>query len=176
MRMSNRAAGEKRDDVRAAGGDPFEVGEVDPEREPGGGIFRVEARDAAVDQQAAERHHERLQLQFGDQQAVDQPHQDADPQHQHRRGRPPDALVGDQIDKDDAEQRDDRADRQLDAARDDHESLADGEYSEQTDQIGGVGDVDRRQEPGIDDRDHRPDDDDQHQQTQVFLQHSPPRS
>ena len=51
----------------------------------------------------------------------------------------------------------------------------DGEDAEKADEVGGIGDVDRRQEPRVDDRDHRADDDDQHQEPEVFLiQHSSP--
>ena len=50
------------------------------------------------------------------------------------------------------------------------------EDAEQADEIGGVGEVDRRQEARVDERDDRADDEDQDEETQVFLQHSPPRS
>ena len=47
-------------------------------------------------------------------------------------------AIGDQIDEHHAEQGDDRADRQLDAARDDDEGLRQREQAEQPDQICGV--------------------------------------
>ena len=63
---------------------------------------------------------------------------------------PVEVVIDDQVDEDHAEQRDHRADRQLDPAGDDDEGLADGEQAEQADLVGGVGQVARQQEPRID--------------------------
>ncbi len=67
----------------------------------------------------------------------------------------------------DAEQRNHRADRELDAAGDDDEGLTDRENAEQADLIGGVGDVIGQQEARIDDDDGA-DDQDQDEQARSF--------
>ena len=69
----------------AADGQPLERGKALAEDEAGGGVGGVEARDAAVDQQAAERDDEGLHVEPGDQQPVRQPDQHAERQHQQRR-------------------------------------------------------------------------------------------
>src|SRR5699024_10869432 len=154
----------------AAGGQPLEIGEVDAEAEPSGGIGGVEARDAAIDQEAAEGHNEGLQADLGDQQAMDDAHDEADGEHGDPGQRPGNGPVGDEIDENDAEQRDHRADRQLDAAGDDDEALPDGEDAEKSDEVGGVGDVDGGEEARIDQRDHRSHHDDQDQKPQILFQ------
>src|SRR6185369_10482014 len=133
--------GEQADDIGAAGGEKLQIFEVDAERKAGGGVGGIEARDTAVDQQAAERHHERLHPLPGDQQSVGHAHQDAHREDDERGNRPRNAAAGDQVDEDHAEKRDHGTDRQLDAAGDDDEGFADGEHAEQADQIGRIGDV-----------------------------------
>src|SRR5882724_5075558 len=81
------------------------------------------------------------------------------------------AHPADEIDEDDAEQRDDGADRQLDAAGDDHEGLGQREQAEEADLVGGVGEVDREQEARVDDRDDGADDEDEEEEAEVFLEH-----
>ena len=66
-------------------GQPFEIGKVDAERKAGGGVLGIKARHAAIDQQAAKRHDEWLQPHLGDQQTVDQPHHETDDDHHQRR-------------------------------------------------------------------------------------------
>ena len=62
-------------------------------------------------------------------------------------GQRPGQIVGhEKVDEDHAEQREHRSDRQVDAAGNDHEAFAEREQSEQSDQIGGVGQVDRETE------------------------------
>ena len=70
-----------------------------------------------------------------------------------------------------AEQRDHRADRQLDAAGDDDEGLADGEQAEQADLVGGIGQVARQQETRIDQRHRGADHDDEDEEAEVLLEH-----
>ena len=62
-----------------------------------------------------------------------------------------------------------RADRQLDAAGDDDEGLADREQAEQADLVGGVGEVARQQEALVDQRHRRADDEDEEEEAEVFL-------
>ena len=49
---------------------------------------------------------------------------------------------------------------------------AEREQTEQADQVGGVGEIDRRQEPRIEDGHHCPHDQDQEQEPQLLLQHA----
>ena len=74
--------------VEAAGGQPFERREARAEGKAGGGVVGVVARDAAIDQQAAQRHHERLQPDLGDQQAMHQTDQAAERDDEQRRPGP----------------------------------------------------------------------------------------
>ena len=82
---------------------------------------------------------------------------------------PIDVVIDDQVDEQDAEQRDHRADRQLDSADDDDEGFGDGEDAEQPDLVGGVGEIAGQQEARIDKGDDGADHQDQHEQAQVFL-------
>ena len=87
-------------------------------------------------------------------------------------GEEPGKLVGDQeIDEDGTQQREHRSDRQVDAPRDDDEGLADREQAEQTDQIGGVRQVDRRDEARIHHRDRGADHEHEDEETELLLQH-----
>ena len=65
------------DDVGAARRQVLQIFEVHPEWESSGGVRGVEARDAAIDQQAAERHDERLHPFLGNEETVNKPHQNA---------------------------------------------------------------------------------------------------
>src|SRR5262249_49185731 len=82
-------------------------------------------------------------------------------------------VIDDQIDEEDAEQRDHRADGQFYTADDDDEGLGDGEDAEQSDLVQGVGEIADQQEARIDEGDDRADDEDQDQQAQVFLVQDP---
>jgi hypothetical protein len=157
-----------RNAVEAAGGQPLQRREARAERKPRRRVLGIVAGDAAVDEQAAERHHERLQPELGDKETVQQPDQAADRHHDDEGKTWTHGLARHEVDENHAEQRDDRADRQLDAARDDHEGLRHGEYAEQADQVRRARQVDRRQEARIDDRHHRSDDDDEDEEPEVF--------
>ena len=85
--------------------------------------------------------------------------------------RPGHAVFADHVDEQHAEQRDDRADRKLDAAGHDDEALGDGEQPEQPDQIGRVAEVDRRQEPRVAQIDDRADDDDEDGKPDILFLH-----
>ena len=124
------AAGRKRKEIGAAGGEKFQTGEVDAEGEAGSGVVRIEAGDAAIDQQAAKRDDEGLQFHPGDQQAVNHSHREADRDHQQGGNRPGDTLIGDQVDKQHAEKGNHRPHRQFDATGNDDQALADGETGE----------------------------------------------
>ena len=78
-------------------------------------------------------------------------------------------MIDNQVDEQDAEQRDHRADRQLDSPDDDDEGLGDGEDAEQTDLVGGVGEIAGQQEAWIDEGDDGADHQDQDEQAQVFF-------
>src|SRR5262249_23627503 len=136
-----------------------------------GAVVGVVARDAAIDQQSAQGDDERLQLEPGDEKAVDGAQYHA-AQHHHDHGEPPRQLPGhQQVDVDDAEQRENRADGEVDAAGDDDEALADREQAEQPDQVRRVAEIDRRQEAGIEDGHDQADHQDQHQEPEILLQH-----
>ena len=82
---------------------------------------------------------------------------------------PVDVVIDNQVDEQDAEQRDHRADRQLDSPDDDDEGLGDGEDAEQPDLVGGVGEIAYQQEAWIDEGDDGADHQDQDEQAQVFF-------
>jgi hypothetical protein len=82
---------------------------------------------------------------------------------------PVEVMIDDEIDEDGAEQRDHRANRQLDAAGDDHECLADGKQPEQSDLIGGIGKVGWQQEARIDERHRGADHDDEDEKAEILL-------
>ena len=145
---------------------PVAVAEAD------GGVGHVPARDAAVDQQAAQGDDEGLQLEAGDEQA-----------HGWRRGRrrcrmaiartscQGSAVVDHEVDEDDADQREHRAHRELDAAGDDDQPDADAEQAEEPDQVRHVDEVDGREEARVEGGRHRTDDQDQDEQAEVLLVH-----
>src|SRR5262245_26901200 len=98
-------------------------------------------------------------------------HQNANTNY-YRKRRPPGQTMGvEQINKNYAQQRYDGSYRQLDAARDDHERLGNREKAKEADQIGRIGQVDRRQKTRIDERDNGPDNQDQNEQSNILLEH-----
>ncbi|BAB51502.1 mll4969 [Mesorhizobium japonicum MAFF 303099] len=149
----------------------FELGKILAEGETGGAVGGVEAGDAAIDQEAAQGDDEGLQLQPGDQPAMHQADDGAKRDDQHEGQRPVQFAHGDEVDEQCSQQRHHRADRQLDAAGDDDEGLADRQDAEQADQVRGVGKVDRQEEARIDDGHDRADHQDQDQQAEIFLAH-----
>src|SRR4051795_6030186 len=88
-------------------------------------------REAAVRVEHAQRHDERRHLPPGGEEAVEQPAGRAhrDREHEHERQRHA-GVLGEQVAGEEGGEPDDRADRQVDVARDDHERLADGEDRE----------------------------------------------
>lgn len=96
---------------------PFQPREALPELEAGGAVVGVPARDAAIDQQAAQRHHEGLQLTRVTSTAWTVPRQiqAAGTHHRHRQ-RPGQVMADEQVDEDHADQGEDRPDREVDAA------------------------------------------------------------
>ena len=155
----------------AARGQPLERRVAGAKLESCRPVLRVEACHAPVDEQTAERHDEGLQLHLGDEEAVEQADDDAG-QHDQTGGRAPrQAVVGHQADEDDAEQREDRADREIDAARDDDEAFADREQAVEPDQVRGVRDVDGRDEAGVQHRHDGAHHHDEEEKPEVLLQH-----
>ena len=152
------------------------VGKLWPNAKPAVPSFGVIARDAAVEQQAAERDDEGLHAHLRDQEAVDRAEHEADADRDEDRHRPRHFEGHEQIDEDHAEQREHRADRQIDAAGDDDEALADGEQAEEADQVGRVRQVDRRDEARVDQRDDGADDEDEEEEPEVLLQHAGSRA
>ena len=71
-------------------------------------------------------------------------------QHGQQREGPGDLISRQKVDEYDAEQREHRAERKVDAAGDDHEPLAERKHTEEADQIGHVEQVHQRQEGRID--------------------------
>src|SRR6478735_9127936 len=69
------------------------------------------------------------------------------------------------------QQGEDRADRQVDAAGDDDDALAQREQAEQADQVRSVAEIDRRQEARVHEVHDAADHDDQQEQAEVFLHH-----
>ena len=113
-----------------------------------------------------------MQIQTGDQQTMQGPEEASAGDDDDDGDHPIDVVVDDQIDEYRPEERDQRTDREIDAARDDGEGLADREYAEQADLVGGVGEVPRKQEPLVDQLDDgRPENQDQDKQAKVFLEH-----
>src|SRR6185437_12267329 len=157
---------------RAAGGDPFERWQALAELEARRAVVGVVARRAAIDQQAAQGDDERLQLELRHQEAVDRPKHDTGRDDDDHRKPPRHRVRYQQIDEDHAEQREDRTDRQVDTAGDDDNALAQREQAEQADQVGGVAEVDRRQEARIHEGYDAADHDDQQEQAEVFLHHA----
>ena len=158
--------------------------EAAPRREPGQGVqplrvaeadgrvAGVVARRAAVDQQAAKGHDEGLQLGARHQHAVQRPDQQPAHQHEQQRQRPGHAVIRQQIDEHDPQQRKDRADRQVNAAGDDDQALPDAEHPEQPDQVRHVQQVHRRQEARVERRRDRADHQHQHEKAELFLVHA----
>ncbi len=157
--------------VGAPRGQPFERRKALTERKPCRSVVGVIAGDPAIQQQAAERDHEGLQAHLRDQHAIDpsdqRPRNKGD---QHGQG-PGQLQRHDEIDEDHAQQREHRADREIDAAGDDHKAFAEREQPEKTDQIGGVGHVDRGQKARVDQRDDGADHEDEDEEAQIFFQH-----
>jgi hypothetical protein len=86
------------------------------EGKAGGAVVGVVAGDATIQQQAAQRHHERLQAHPRDQEAVDQA-DDVPATSMITDRQWPGQVIGDQqVDENHAEQAQHRADRQVDAA------------------------------------------------------------
>ena len=158
--------------VEAPRRQPFEGREADAEAEAGRGVRRVEACDTAIDQQATERHDEGLQVHPRDEEAVDEPEQHAQHQHEEECRRPGQLVSHHEVDEQHAEQGDDRAHRQFDAAGDDDKRLADGKEPEQSHEVRRVAEIDRRQEQGIDERHHRAHHQDEDEQADIFLDHA----
>src|SRR3954470_18029267 len=92
---------------------------------------RPQERQAAERVERPQRHDERRPLAPGGEEAVEQParraHQDRQQEHQ-RQGHA--RMLGEQVAGQEGGEPDDRADRQVDVARDDHERLADREDRE----------------------------------------------
>src|SRR5262249_24708829 len=132
-------------------------------------IFGVVARGATVDQQSAHREHEWLDTHSRDERAVHRADGKPAGDDDGEGGNPIDLVIDDQIDEQNAEQRDHRADRKFYSANDDDEGLGDGEDAEQSDLVGGVGEIADQKEARIDEGDDRADQKDQDKQAQVFL-------
>src|ERR1700733_1250583 len=80
-------------------------------------------------------------------------------------------MVGNEIDEDHAQQGEHRPDRQIDAAGDDGQALADGKNAEQAYQVGHVEQVHRRQELRIEHLGYGTDHHQQKEQTKLFFGH-----
>jgi hypothetical protein len=100
---------------------------------------------------------------------VHEPHSKAEGQDQERGQGPWNAAAGDEVDEDYPEKSDHRTDRKIDAAGDDDETLPDRKHAEEADQVGGVGDVDWREEPRVDERHDGTHHNDQDEESQVLL-------
>ena len=144
-------------------------------------VFRLEADvgaagqhlgDAAQKQHEAQRHHERRDAQARDDSALEQADNQRDPERDGHRGADAEAAVHREVAGGDAGDADDRSDRQVDAARDDHHRLAQGEQRDQRD----VPDVVLQVVPAEEQRvQHRGDDrqrDHHPQHRQLFLERS----
>src|SRR5260370_7236895 len=104
---------------------------------------------------------------------MDRPQHDA-AQNDHEHGDPQLQLQGhEQVDEDDAQQGEHRADREVDAAGDDDEALADREEAEQADQVRRIREVDRRDEARVQDGDDKAHNDDQEKEPEILFQHAP---
>jgi hypothetical protein len=102
---------------------------------------------------------------------VDEAEADAEPDGDRQDELPGHALVGHEVDEDHADQGEHRAHREIDAAGDDDDADADREDAEEADQVRHVAEIDRRQEHRVEDRGDRTDDEDQHEEPEVFLLH-----
>ena len=98
-----------------------------PNWKPAVAVVGVPAGDAAIDQEAAEGDHEGLRPGGGSsRRPMDGSRCTTPARDDQQQGERPVDVVGDQqVDEDDPEQREDRADREVDAAGDDDEALAD---------------------------------------------------
>src|SRR5205807_3543361 len=112
-----------------------EGGKALAEGEALGRILGIETRDAAIDQQSAECHDERLDAHLGNEKAMHRAHRDADGDDDEDGEAPGQAEIGDEIYEDDTEKRDDRPHRQLDTAGDDDKRLGKREKAEEADEI-----------------------------------------
>ena len=160
-----------RDAVGASGGDPFERRKALAELKSGGPVVGVPARDAAIDQEAAEGHDEGLQIHARDEKPMHPAKDHAETDDDENGKEPGHVIVHEQVDEDDAEQGELRADRKVDAAGYDDEAFADREQAEQPDEIGGIRQIDRRDEARVEERHHGADDDDEQEKPEIFLQH-----
>src|SRR5277367_4979804 len=119
-----------RDAVGASGGDPFEGRKALAELKSGSPVVGVPASDAAIDQEAAKRHDEGLQVHSRDEKPMDEAKDHAETDNDENGENPRQVIVHEQVDEDDAEQGELRADRKVDAACYDDKAFADGEQSE----------------------------------------------
>src|ERR1700722_6146801 len=119
-----------RDAVGASGGDPFERRKALAEFKSGCPVVGVPARDAAIDQEAAKRHDEGLQVHSRDEKSMHPAKNHTETDNDENGEDPWHVIVHEQVDEDDAEQGELRADRQDDTARYDDEAFADGEQAE----------------------------------------------
>ena len=157
---------------RAARGEPGQGLELVAVAEADGGVVHVPARDAAIDQQAAQGDDEGLHPEPGDEEAVDGAEHDADADRERQRQLPGQAVIDHEVGEDHADQREHRAHRELDAAGDDDQPLADREQAEQPDQVRHVDEVDRREEARVEGGREGADDQDQDEEAEVLLVHA----
>src|ERR1700721_3723448 len=120
-----------RDAVGASSGDPFERRKALAELESRCPVVGVPASDAAIDQEAAKRHDERLQVHSRDEKPMHPAKDHAETDNEENGEDPWHVIVHEQVDEDDAEQGELRADRQVDAARYDDKAFANGEEAKQ---------------------------------------------
>src|SRR5277367_1030487 len=119
-----------RDAVGASGGDPFERRKALAELKSGCPIVSVPASDAAIDQEAAKRHDEGLQVHSRDEKPMHPAKNHTETDNDENGEDPRQMIVHEQVDEDDAKQGELRADRKVDAACYDDKAFADGEQSE----------------------------------------------
>ncbi len=112
------------------GGDPFERRKALAELKSGCPVVGIPASDAAIDQEAAKRHDEGLQVHPRDEKPMHPAKDDAETDNNQNGENPRQVIVHEQVDENDAEQGELRADRKVDAARDDDEAFADREQAE----------------------------------------------
>jgi hypothetical protein len=105
--------------------------------------------EAAEDQHAGEGDDERRYAAVGDEEALHRARHRADQQAQHHGGRPGDVVLHGQHGGERAHERRQRADRQIDVARDDHHHHADGEDQDVAVLQHQVGDVARQQQVAV---------------------------
>jgi hypothetical protein len=96
----------RRRDAEGPGDEEIEAGIGAAEGKAGGSVGCVTARDAAIDEQAAQGDHEGLHAQLGNQQAVNQAEPDAEHNDDTGCDRPGNAHAADHVDEQHTEQRD----------------------------------------------------------------------